>query len=125
MGMNLMYPPDVSGWDGGPAWVSTGTMVERIKWGSIIFDEAEIGLKNRRFTVGTNSWPLFAQDPTPQGVVRRIVSVFDADMPSSKLPKLVEAARVASGGRISPENSNPTAAAVARLVFASPEFQFA
>jgi uncharacterized protein (DUF1800 family) len=31
MGMELMRPPDVAGWPGGDAWISTSLMVERIR----------------------------------------------------------------------------------------------
>ena len=37
---------------------------------------------------------------------------------------LKEAAQKASMGRVTPENANATAAAVTRLIFATPEFQF-
>ncbi len=33
MGMELMRPPDVAGWAGGEAWISTNLMVERIRLG--------------------------------------------------------------------------------------------
>ncbi len=125
MGMALMYPPDVAGWDGGPAWVSSATMVERIKWAQTLFDQAEVGLKNQKFTIGCDAWALFQRDPTPEAAARRLVSVFDAEMRADKIPNLVAAARQASGGRVTPGNANVTAAAVSRLIFASPEFQFA
>jgi uncharacterized protein (DUF1800 family) len=124
MGMDLMYPPDVSGWASGPAWVSTATVVERIKWAQIIFDQAEVGLKKRTFTIGTDASVLFTQDNSAEAVARRLVSIFDADMPASRLSSLVQATKAASGGRVTASNANETASAVTRLIFASPEFQF-
>lgn len=124
MGMNLMWPPDVSGWKGGSEWVSTATIVERIRWAQVLFDQADVSLKNRKFTLGTRAYGLFTQDPSPEGVARRLVSIFDADLPKDKFANLVRAARESSGGRVTAENANATASAVLRLIFASPEFQF-
>ncbi len=32
MGQNLFEPPNVKGWDGGPAWIATDTMMERFNF---------------------------------------------------------------------------------------------
>ncbi len=119
MGMELLFPPDVSGWESGPAWVTTATMVERIEWGQILFGNG--GRYNLRYPVAG----LLRDDMTPQGVVNKLVSVFDAPLPASKIQKLVENARKVSGGTVTQQNAAETAALVAKLIFASPEFQFA
>jgi hypothetical protein len=92
-------------------------MVERIRWAQILFDQAEVGLKNRRFTLGSDASALFEKDASPEAVARRLVSVFDADMPEARMANLVRAARSTSG-------ANEVASAVTRLIFAAPEFQF-
>ncbi len=126
MGMDLLFPPDVSGWDGGAAWVSSATMVERIHWAHVLFGQAQVGLKDKRyFSIQMDAWPLLADDPTPSGVASRLISLFDVDLPASRRASLVAAAKAASGGRATPANANETAAAVTRLIFAAPEFQFA
>jgi uncharacterized protein (DUF1800 family) len=33
MGQDLLNPPDVSGWHGGPAWINSTTLFERFNWG--------------------------------------------------------------------------------------------
>jgi uncharacterized protein (DUF1800 family) len=33
MGQDLLNPPDVSGWKGGPAWINGTTLFERFNWG--------------------------------------------------------------------------------------------
>jgi uncharacterized protein (DUF1800 family) len=33
MGQDLLNPPDVSGWKGGPAWINSTTLFERFNWG--------------------------------------------------------------------------------------------
>lgn len=118
MGMQLLFPPDVSGWAGGPTWVTTATMVERISWADKVFGRARFGT---RFT----SYRIFEQDPTAKGVAEKLVSIFDAPLSTAKTPELVKAADKAMAGRLTVQNANTTAAAAARLIFASPEFQFA
>jgi uncharacterized protein (DUF1800 family) len=39
-GMYLLYPPDVSGWDWGAAWISTASVIERNKIGQYLFTNA-------------------------------------------------------------------------------------
>ncbi len=119
MGMEILFPPDVSGWDGGANWVSTATMVERIEWGSVLF--ANAGRVNLRYPVAG----LLGNNMTPQGVADKLVSVFDAPLPKDKVRRLVAAAQKVSGGTVTPQNAGDTAAMVAKLIFASPEFQFA
>ena len=131
MGMWLLYPPDVAGWDNGQAWITSATMVERIAWGDKIFGQAAAGqIKNGAkagLTVNLRypSYELFAEDPTPQGAVKKLASLFDAPLKPERIPILVQAATKASEGTITRENANRTAGAVTRLIFATPEFQFA
>ncbi|MFQ3588034.1 MAG: DUF1800 domain-containing protein [Fimbriimonadaceae bacterium] len=124
MGMDLVYPPDVAGWETGPAWITSATMVERIGFADRLFGAIAPG--SRRVQMRFPVFPLFAANPTPEGAARRLVSVFDAPMPESKMAGLFEAAaKAASGGRVTPQNANAVAAAVSRLIFGSPEFQMA
>lgn len=124
MGMQLMFPPDVSGWEGGSAWITSATMVERIGWADRLFGQATAG--TRRVQVqGLNAYSLFAKDPSPEGIVRAIVSIFDVQLPPAKMEALADAARKAADGSVGPSNANLVASKVARLVFGSPEFQFA
>lgn len=123
-GMEMLYPPDVSGWGTGPKWISSATMIERIKWGERIFGASPAnGPKNRTVVLRYDASTLFEKDPTPVGVVRKLISIFDAPIPPTKQSILVNAAKNASGGRVTAENANDTAGAVARLIFGCPEFQ--
>jgi uncharacterized protein (DUF1800 family) len=120
MGMELMFPPDVSGWEGGTGWITTATMVERMKWSDRIFPLA--GPNGQ--VLGIGLMDLFSADPSAAGVAKRLVSLFDCPALLAKLPALTEAAQRASGGTVNARNVRPTANAVARLIFGSPEFQF-
>ncbi|MDI9634762.1 DUF1800 domain-containing protein [Kamptonema cortianum] len=118
MGMELLYPPDVAGWPRQTQWISTSTMTERIKWGTNLF----MGPNNR-----PNLYPafaLFAANPTPTGVVDKLLSVFDCQDLSAKRQALIDAAAKVSNSRIDRFNANQVAAEVCKVIFASPEFQF-
>jgi len=117
MGMQLLFPPDVSGWKGGSTWVTTATMVERISWADKVFGRARFGT---RFT----SYRIFEQDPSPKGIADKLVSIFDAPLAAAKLPELAKAAETAIEGGLTEQNANAVADSVSRLIFASPEFQF-
>jgi len=119
MGMQLLYPPDVAGWDQGPAWITTATMVERISWAERLFPEP-----NERGLMRFQAYPLFASDPTANGAAKKLVSLFDAPLPAYKVAKLADAAQKVCRGRIDDSNANATAQAVTKLIFACPEFQF-
>jgi len=118
MGMELMYPPDVDGWVSGQSWISTATMVERIKFANVVFPPRQGG------NPLMPAFPLFAENPTSRGVVDRLISLFDAEFAEEKIVQLVEAADKVCNNRVDNRNASPTANAVARLMFGAPEFQF-
>ena len=92
-------------------------MVERISWADKVFGRARFGT---RFT----SFRIFEQDPSAKGIAEKLVSIFDAPISAGKMPELVACAQKAMNGALTQQNANAVAAAVSRLIFASPEFQF-
>lgn len=124
MGMDPLFPPDVSGWPVGPAWITSATIIERVKFADRVFGVAAQGQGRGNLNLRYPTFALLRDDPTPEGVVRRLLSIFDAPLMESKLSPLVGAAEKASGGRLTALNASATAAAVSRLIFGSPEFQF-
>lgn len=136
MGMELLFPPDVAGWDGGAAWISSATMVERIQWADRLFGVAgdpgggrpgagQGGGRQQRAQIRFPAWSILQQDPSPSGAVEKLVSVFDAPVSAAKKGQLVEAAQKESEGRVTQRNAGSVAASVTRLIFGSPEFQMA
>lgn len=115
MGMELLYPPDVAGWDGGEAWISSATMVERMKFADKLFGGR-----------GAGGIQLLQFATTADGMVDKLIEVFDAPMPPAKVKNLRDAALKASGGSgtLTARNVGPVCIAVCRLMFGSPEFQF-
>jgi len=119
MGMWLFYPPDVSGWKFGQAWISSATMVERMGWAEHLFGQA----KSARFRLQVPTYAILSGDPTPEGAVKTLISAFDVQLKPEKVKFLVQAAQKTSGGHIDAQNAAETASAISRLMFASPEFQ--
>ncbi|MEO7454005.1 MAG: DUF1800 domain-containing protein [Fimbriimonadales bacterium] len=119
-GMKLLFPPDVDGWHWGSAWVSSATMVERIKVADGLFK----GPANRHTlalgAIGTKP------AATSRQVVDALLAVVDAKLPEEKYSALVAACESAGGAAAarSPRQAGDVANAVYRVLFASPEFQF-
>ncbi|RYG38642.1 DUF1800 domain-containing protein [bacterium] len=115
MGMWIMYPPDVDGWKNGANWISTATMVARIAWSDRIFGQTA----KVRFPIRYPAKAVLGKAQTPEEIVDRLISVFDAPIKPERKVVLIEAATKAGT-----KNLAETAAAVSRLIFAAPEFQF-
>ncbi len=113
MGMELMAPPDVSGWKPGTSWITSATMIERVKWADRLFSGRGAGAQ----------FASLLDSDEPRAAVEKLLSIFDAELPQAKVDILVEAAIKASGGSVSGRNANAVAAAVGRVIFGSPEFQ--
>lgn len=118
MGMQLFYPPDVAGWDWGEAWISTSTMVERMKWADKLFGARSI---LRQPALRLNVRSVVAGHESADDFARSLVSLFDVPIPETKMATLRDSAQQADF------KSDPmgAAASVCRLIFCLPEFQFA
>ena len=128
MGMDLLYPPDVSGWKNGVNWISTATMVERTRFADVLFSSpAQLRRQpkgQRQPIIGIPAYPLLSNEPTPAGVVARMLSLFDVQVSEARRRTLIEGASSAMNGQLTRENASDVAIKVGRLLFSSPEFQF-
>jgi uncharacterized protein (DUF1800 family) len=113
MGMEILNPPDVSGWSVGPAWVSSATMVERIKWADTLFGRGRYPVVD-----------LLGDGATGKQAASALCSIFDVRYKPDKIDQLARAADTVCKGSINARNANASAVAVCRLIFGSPEFQF-
>lgn len=117
MGMELLFPPDVDGWAWGSAWITSATVVERIKWAGTLFDPSPAqGTPSLR--LGLDSLGIASDDPI--ALVDGMLADFDVEVPQPKYDNLLEAARRTEPG---PRGAQ-RAQAVAQLLFGTPEFQF-
>ena len=55
MGQNLYEPPDVNGWELGPGWISTSSMLTRMNFSSAL-------AQNQRFNLARDAQP-YRQSP--------------------------------------------------------------
>lgn len=115
MGMALLAPPDVSGWEGGPAWISSATMAERIRWASTLFGSGGGGRPGLRYPAES----LLEAEATPSAVAARLFEVFDAPADPETLSLATQAAATKKGS-----GTNAMAEAAAQVLFASPAFQY-
>lgn len=128
MGMHLMMPPDVAGWEIGQGWISSATMIERIKWAESIFGSRTRG--GQRFSTlpdrekGQFFFSILDQESDPSKAVDRIISILDARRLVHKRSSFIAAAQEASGGTVATGNCAKVWADVSRLIFGSPEYHF-
>lgn len=138
MGMRLLYPPSVAGWDPGAAWINSATMLERMKLADVLFGSAQPapagkpGQQNRQVRALARARvpaeQIFGADTysTAEQIVDRLLTVFDAPMPPEKHKVLAETVIAAGGPKAleRPATAQVVVHDVAKLIFASPEFQF-
>lgn len=129
MGMWLLFPPDVSGWKGGSEWITSATMVERMKWADGVFPEnvtpaaRATGQKGARGPQGQRAVTpeaLFGRNPSADELVGHMLALYDAPIKPEKRKTLVALAQKSLDGGTLREAAHQ----VSRLIFASPEFQF-
>jgi len=60
MGQNLYDPPDVSGWDLGQSWFSTGSMLSRMNFASDLASNQRVSLMNRALPYASSPDSLLA-----------------------------------------------------------------
>ncbi|MBL8087796.1 MAG: DUF1800 domain-containing protein [Chthonomonas sp.] len=114
MGMEVLNPPDVSGWKVGAEWISSATMIERIKFGKILVQ----GLQRSRLLQS-----IVLDLRTPTEYAQRLTALLDVKLPADKLARVEDAVRAAMPSRITALNVDKPTAAALGLIFGTPEFQ--
>lgn len=117
MGMDLLSPPDVDGWPLGDNWISSATMIERIRFADNVF------------TLGRGRVPVvqvegvFTPDMTAKQVADRLVSIFDAQVPNAKIDAMAESIEADVRGGLNARNYGGVLAKASSILFGMPEFQ--
>jgi len=122
-GLALLYPPDVSGWHWGKAWLSSSNMAERMKFSATIFG---VNQPDKGLAAYMGNKIKTERKPTkPEDIVEALLETFDAEFPASKRAILVRACAEAGGPDAlgTPVGASKVQNAVCRLIFSSPEFQ--
>ncbi len=133
MGMELLYPPDVAGWVSGKGWITSATMVARMKWAEALWvdiaafrEQRDGGGGGGRRTpkVNIDAGRIMPDVRTAAELVDRLLSLFDAPENAKLRNSLIEAAEKAMDGQpLSRTNINDVARKVSTLIFGSPTFQ--
>lgn len=127
MGMELMEPPDVAGWQSGLDWITSATMTERIKWSENLWQGGQVrpranlggnaGGARGGATIGIDPRPIFGQARNPNQTVERLLSLFDAEASPMTKTAMVKAASD------SDNIGSDSIRLATKILFASPEFQ--
>ena len=120
MGMMPLFPPDVHGWDYGESWITTATMVERIKWPSRL-----LGVQRGRMPFKYPVTELFGGEMEPGPIVDRLVALLDAPLTRASRDRVVAEADKLLDVQVDDENALNTCSQLVALIIAAPEFQFA
>lgn len=119
MGLDVLFPPDVNGWNpDATSWITSATMIERIKFGNNLFQARNFnGVNPGLVAIGSVA--------TSRELAERLNNILDGRLSPDKLAKVAQAAEIALAGKPLNAKSGPAVAgAAARLMFGSPEFQF-
>jgi uncharacterized protein (DUF1800 family) len=115
MGQTLFEPPDVSGWELGPAWFSTGAMLARMNFASTL-------AANQKFNLARAAAPYRS---TPENVLDFLLDRLSPS-PFEHTPYSELVAYLKTGGAWTGSDAqlNTKAAGLAKLIVGSAEYQF-
>jgi uncharacterized protein (DUF1800 family) len=120
-GLQLLFPPDVSGWRWGTHWITSAAMMERVRIGDYLFNQ-------RRGLVVPNLWKNINDAYSPKttaDIVNAMVAWFDAPLSDDDKKVLVDAADKAGGVKAFAKagTAGPVMDSVFRLIASTPEYQ--
>jgi len=123
-GLDMLYPFDVSGWKWGEAWLTTATMLERIRWQDFLFTPR--GKNGAPGQAIIDKMVADSATKSTKDYVASMLDVFDVALPAAKQSVLEQ--EIDSLGGPTKAFANPNQAAntlrrVCRTLFASPEAQ--
>ncbi|MFN4033993.1 MAG: DUF1800 domain-containing protein [Fimbriimonadales bacterium] len=118
IGQALLYPPDVAGWEWGKAWISSTTMLERMRF-------AEFLLPARR-GVGFATLNELIGAPAPRTLeefVQRLENLLDAPLQARTRQSLGEYLQQRGGVNALRQRDRQTVQGALQIVFSAAEFQ--
>ena len=122
MGMPLFFPPNVAGWDGGAAWVTTATMIERVAYAQALYGQVPAGA--RRPQIRYNVFPMLQGTASLDDAAKRLADVYDAPLTMAEMRTVTHRAMEATQGQLTEQNANAMASEASRLIFGAPDYQF-
>jgi uncharacterized protein (DUF1800 family) len=115
MGQNLYDPPDVAGWDLGPSWFSTGSMLSRMNFASDLASNQRVSLMNRALPYASSPDSLLAY------VLDQLRTPTFSNAVVSDLTDYLRATGPWTGSNTQVQNKT---AGLFHLVAGTPEYQF-
>lgn len=118
IGQALLYPPDVAGWEWGKAWISSTTMLERMRFAEFLLPaRGGVGFATLNELVGA---------PTPRTLeefVQRLETLLDAPLQPRTRQSLMEYLQQRGGVNALRQRDRQTVQGALQIVFSSAEFQ--
>jgi uncharacterized protein (DUF1800 family) len=115
MGQNLFDPPDVNGWDQGPLWFSTGSMLARMNFASTL-------AANQRFNLANAAREHAA---TPQTLLAHVMeSIRTAPLNRDVVAELDSYLNATGPWTATPAQLQAKVPALVHLIAGTPEYQF-
>ncbi len=122
-GFLLTYPPNVSGWKWGDAWITSANMTARLQLPGTIFQGEDTSRPIAVYVV-QKLVADFKVD-SPEKIVDGLMEIFDGEIPAVKRTMLVKACTDAGGMSAlrDKEKASSMIVAVMKLLVATPEYQ--
>ncbi len=118
IGQALLYPPDVAGWEWGKAWISSTTMLERMRFAEFLLPaRGGVGFATLNELVGA---------PTPRTLeefVQRLETLLDAPLQPRTRQSLMEYLQQRGGVNALRQRDRQTVQGALQIVFSAAEFQ--
>lgn len=118
IGQALLYPPDVAGWEWGKAWISSTTMLERMRFAEFLLPaRGGVGFATLNELVGA---------PTPRTLeefVQRLETLLDAPLQPRTRQSLMEYLQQRGGVNTLRQRDRQTVQGALQIVFSAAEFQ--
>ncbi|HWP28412.1 MAG TPA: DUF1800 domain-containing protein [Chloroflexota bacterium] len=119
MGQDLLNPPSVKGWDGGPAWINATTLLERFNFANRL-----VSARGEHGTSYLDIDSLVRQHPTPEALVDHFADLFlDGDLPPASRATLLAYMQDGPAVAADPDAADRKIRGLVHLVLASPLYQ--
>ncbi len=117
IGQSLLYPPDVAGWEWGTAWISSTTMLERMKFAEFTVPErGPLGFRTIQELIGGSA-------TTTEQLVERLEQVLDTKLQPNTRAKLKGYLEANGGVGVLGNRRREVVQGALQIIFSSPEFQ--
>src|SRR5579872_1974572 len=119
MGQRLFFPPNVKGWDGGAAWINSGTLLTRANFAAALCQSAETMQRTSWLSEGTTLDPKATASRIAEHVLQSDVS----QASQSRLEAYLRGDESSALGMLSAENFEERIRGAVYLAMATPAYQ--